>query len=79
MSGRDATWADVGAFDAGASDASAPDPAKLAAGPSDASTPDPAKLGAKAPDARTTALIALLQAAGLFGKLFPAADLKPGK
>jgi hypothetical protein len=28
----------------------------------------------KAPDARITALIALLQAAGLFGKLFPAAD-----
>jgi hypothetical protein len=27
-----------------------------------------------APDPRTTALIALLQAAGLFGKLFPAAD-----
>ena len=29
---------------------------------------------AKTPDARTTALIALLHAAGLFGKLFPAAD-----
>ena len=29
---------------------------------------------AKAPDARTTALIALLQAAGLLGKLVPAAD-----
>jgi hypothetical protein len=30
--------------------------------------------GATPPDARTTALIALLQAAGLLGKLFPAAD-----
>ena len=29
---------------------------------------------AKVPDARITALIALLQAAGLFGKLFPEAD-----
>ena len=29
---------------------------------------------AKEPDARTTALIALLHAAGLFGKLFPGAD-----
>jgi hypothetical protein len=33
-----------------------------------------AKTEAKAPDARTTALIALLQAAGLLGKLFPSAD-----
>jgi hypothetical protein len=47
----------------------------LGAGASDASTPDRAKLGAKAPDTRTTALIALLQAAGMLGKLFPAADL----
>ncbi|WP_104137495.1 GPP34 family phosphoprotein [Arthrobacter sp. ZGTC131] len=81
---------DAVALDAGASDASTPDPAELAAPPSDASTPDPAelaappsdastpdraKLGVKAPDTRTTALIALLQAAGLLGKLFPAADL----
>jgi hypothetical protein len=50
--------------DAGASDAAAPD----------AATPAPAKPDAKAPDARTTALIALLQAAGLLGKLLPAAD-----
>ena len=71
----DAGWADVGAFDVVASEASTPDPAKLGAGASDASTPDRAKLGAKAPDTRTTALIALLQAAGLLGKLFPAADL----
>jgi hypothetical protein len=41
---------------------------------SDAGAPVPAKPDSKAPDARTTALIALLQAAGLFGKLFPAAD-----
>ena len=34
----------------------------------------------KVPDARTTALIALLHAAGLFGKLFPAADrTRPGE
>ena len=71
----DARWTDVGAFDVGASDVGAPDAAKLGAGASDASTPDPAKLGAKAPDARTIVLIALLQAAGLLGKLFPAADL----
>lgn len=71
----DATWTDVGAFDVVASEASTPDPAMLGAGASDASTPDRAKLGAKAPDTRTTALIALLQAAGMLGKLFPAADL----
>ncbi|MET3952807.1 GPP34 family phosphoprotein [Arthrobacter sp. UYEF36] len=35
--------------------------------------PDAAKPDATAPDDRTTALIALLHAAGL-GKLFPAAD-----
>ena len=41
----------------------------------DAGTPAPAKPGVKAePDARTIALIALLQAAGLLGKLVPAAD-----
>lgn len=71
----DAGWTDVGAFDVVASEASTPDPAMLGAGASDASTPDRAKLGAKAPDTRTTALIALLQAAGMLGKLFPAADL----
>ena len=36
--------------------------------------PEPKAPVAKATDARTTALIALLHAAGLFGKLFPAAD-----
>ena len=52
-----------------------PEPAKP-----DAEAPDVApakpdtKTVSKAPDARITALIALLQAAGLFGKLFPAAD-----
>jgi hypothetical protein len=55
--------------DAGASDATASN-----AGAPDAKAPDAAKPGSKAPDDRTTALIALLQAAGLFGKLFPAAD-----
>ena len=39
-----------------------------------AGTPAPAQPDAKAPDARTTALVALLQAAGLLGKLVPAAD-----
>ncbi|MGO4189370.1 GOLPH3/VPS74 family protein [Pseudarthrobacter sp. TAF60_1] len=34
-----------------------------------------AKPGSKAPDARTIVLIALLQVAGLLGKLFPTADL----
>jgi hypothetical protein len=70
--------------DAGASDAAAtgsappdlapPDLASTDAKTPDAGTPPPAKPVTKAPDARTTALIALLQAAGLFGKLFPAAD-----
>lgn len=55
--------------DAGASDATPTDAAA-----SDAGTPDSAKTVATAPDARTIALIALLQAAGLLGKLIPAAD-----
>lgn len=42
--------------------------------PTDASATEAAKPDVKAPDARTTALIALLQAAGLLGKLVPAAD-----
>ena len=37
--------------------------------------PEASKPAAKEPDDRTTALIALLQAAGLLGKLFPTADL----
>ncbi len=55
---------DAGAVDAGTPDAGMPGPAKP-----DAEAPD-----AAAPDARTTALIALLQAAGLLGKLVPAVD-----
>ena len=54
-------------------DAKAPDPTSDAAAP-DARTPAPAKPNAKGPDVRAMALIALLQAAGLFGKLFPEAD-----
>ena len=57
---------DAGALapDAGTTGPEAPD-----AGTPDSKAPEP-----KAPDARTLALIALLQAAGLFGKLFPDAD-----
>jgi hypothetical protein len=44
------------------------------AAPPVASAPAAAPAGATPPDARTTALIALLQAAGLLGKLFPEAD-----
>jgi Golgi phosphoprotein 3 (GPP34) len=58
------TVPDAEASDAGTADATA----------TDATATDAAKPDAKAPDARTTALIALLQAAGLLGKLFPAAD-----
>ena len=59
--------------------AAQPDAATPDAGASDAATPgsaaaDAAKPGSKAPDARIRALIPLLQAAGLLGKLFPAAD-----
>ncbi|MCU1533096.1 MAG: hypothetical protein JWO49_2667 [Arthrobacter sp.] len=57
-----------------APDAGAPDPVKPDAKAPDAGTPAPAKPDVKTPDARTTALIALLQAAGLLGKLFPTAD-----
>ena len=60
---------DARAPEPGASDSTTPD-----AEASGSSTPAPAKPAAQAPDDRTTALIALLQAAGLFGKLFPAAD-----
>ncbi|MEY9778307.1 GPP34 family phosphoprotein [Arthrobacter sp. MW3 TE3886] len=60
--------------DATAPDAKAPDAGTPAPGTPAPGTPAPAKADAKAPDARTTALIALLQAAGLLGKLIPAAD-----
>ncbi|SFT53518.1 GPP34 family phosphoprotein [Arthrobacter sp. ov118] len=48
--------------------------AALSAAPSDAGTPDSTGTDAGTPDGRTTALIALLQAAGLLSKLVPAAD-----
>ncbi len=75
----DSKASDVGVADATAPDATAPDagtPDAMAqdAGTPDATAPAPAKPDSKAPDARTIALIALLQAAGLLGKLFPAAD-----
>jgi hypothetical protein len=55
-------------------EAEAPDVGAPDAGAPAAETPDPSKPDAGKPDTRTMALIALLQAAGLFGKLFPAAD-----
>ena len=60
------------------------DPEANGVGTTDAAAPESTAPGAGAPDAkpvssppddRTTALIALLQAAGLLGKLFPSADL----
>ncbi|MET3206449.1 MULTISPECIES: GPP34 family phosphoprotein [unclassified Arthrobacter] len=61
------------------SDLEAPDTTATDAGTADAvatDSPKPAaKPDTKAPDARTIVLIALLQASGLLGKLFPAADL----
>lgn len=68
----DSAAPDAGAPEAGpdsmASDAK-PDATASVASASVAKAPDP-----RVPDARTTALIALLQAAGLLRKLFPAAD-----
>ncbi len=55
-------------------DSTAADAGTPVAGASDAGTTAPAKPDAEEPDARTTALIALLQAAGLLGKLIPAVD-----
>ena len=60
--------------DAGTPDRASTDAGTPEAAAADSGTPAPTKPVAKAPDARTLALIALLQAAGLFGKLFPAAD-----
>ena len=65
---------DAGTIASGAADAKTADAKTPDAATPDAATPAPAKPGAQAPDARTTALIALLQAAGLFGKLFPEAN-----
>ncbi|MDQ0819474.1 hypothetical protein QFZ79_001767 [Arthrobacter sp. V4I6] len=59
---------------AGMSQDTAPDAGAPGSGAPGSGAPGPAKPDAKAPDARTTALMALLQAAGLLGKLFPAAD-----
>jgi hypothetical protein len=56
-----------------APDTSVPIDASVAGAP-DSGAPG-AKPVSKGPDARTIVLIALLQAAGLLGKLFPAADL----
>ena len=65
----DAAKPDAGVPDAAGPDAAAPDAAKP-----DTKAPDAAVPEATAPDDRTTALIALLHASGVFGKLFPAAD-----
>ncbi len=70
----DSAGPEASASDAGAVDSAKPDAKAAEAGTSDAKAAE-AKPGPKAPDARTTVLIALLQAAGLLGKLFPAADL----
>lgn len=59
----------------GASDSKAPDAGPVFdTGTPDDAKPDAGKPESQAPDERTTALIALLHAAGLLGKLFPAAD-----
>jgi len=59
--------------DSGVSDAN-PDVTAPGASPPVASTPVAKAPNPRVPDARTAALIALLQAAGLLRKLFPAAD-----
>jgi hypothetical protein len=51
-----------------------PESTSADAGTSETKAPDPAKPDSNKPDDRTIALIALLQAAGLLGKLFPEAD-----
>lgn len=66
---------DTGA-DAGTTDTSTADTGTPAPGPSDSTSPLAGAPDPKAaPEARTIVLIALLQAAGLLGKLFPEADL----
>jgi len=62
------------ALSASPSDLQPPESTDAGAGTPETKTPDPAKPGSKKPDDRTIALIALLQAAGLLGKLFPEAD-----
>lgn len=58
----------------GAPAGAAPDTPSAAATSDAATPPDAVTPGAKGKDARIMALIALLQAAGLLGKLFPEAD-----
>lgn len=60
--------------DTEAPDTEAPETDAPAAGPPVTEVTDPQAANTNGPDDRTIALIALLQAAGLFGKLFPAAD-----
>jgi hypothetical protein len=67
----DSTAADATAAVGGAPDAKGPDAGTPAPAPA---TPDAKAPAATPPDTRTAALIALLQAAGLLGKLVPAAD-----
>lgn len=69
LEAADTTTPDSGATDAVAADSTKPDSVATE------SAKPAAKPDSKAPDARTVVLIALLQAAGMLGKLFPAADL----
>ena len=73
LSGAPAGAAPATPSAAATSDANAADAAAPGASPA-AAAPTAAKPGAKGKDTRTMALIALLQAAGLLGKLFPEAD-----
>ncbi|HJV99900.1 MAG TPA: GPP34 family phosphoprotein [Arthrobacter sp.] len=71
------TASDAGTTDGGTAGwetTAASEPSKPDAREPDGGAPDATSVP-EAPDDRTTALIALLQAAGLLGKLFPAADL----
>ena len=66
--------AESGRPGAPATDAGTAESPVIDVGAPDAGAAAPATPDAKAPDARTTALIALLQAAGLLSKLVPTAD-----
>ena len=66
--------AESGTPGAPATDAGTAESPVIDVGAPDAGAAAPATPDAKAPDARTTALIALLQAAGLLSKLVPTAD-----
>jgi hypothetical protein len=72
----DTTETADGMVGAGGPEAGGPEAgASGAGGPAEpAATASAARAATKAPDARTIVLIALLQAAGLLGKLFPEAD-----